>query len=708
MDRLNTNELNAEFQFSAINKDYSFFRIETSEKYISGGAAFLDLEELPYLRSIVFEQGKSFCMMCSSKGITQTALIKALRAYEGGEALSLVQLFAEDLKPYLLVQLFFNALSNPLFNPLSNPLFNPEGGMYSYNNLSGKLLCYKPAWLKKDAEGMLWGLDCMEVRIDRNLCLHLLAHRMNSLKLKGKMKFEKRKLSSYPQYEFSYHHHTLRRVPKDRLNNLSNLIQKPVEGERGSISFFDFSNYEAFSCTKIGLLYELFRLLKEEFSKYLQLSLRTYLIEENIAYKRKELEAYKGIVSEKVLFSGIHLLDEVQSSTSASYLEDLGKEIQQFIPGARCTLGKRLSKEKLNIRYIHEKNYYEEKDFLCGLSKEIGSRGKEDSCNELDPYGMKAKGYAVQHITVENFSLKSKAVVMNIVKELCIKQDIQKGKLSMINWADFAFTADWIFGIVLEKRYFFMTIHPDGSFDIQEMQRDLFSMNEYDAYMDYFSADEEYASGNYSGVLGLIKDAKGNINLIKDTSVFSLPDFMSLGELLENVSGSSRFTGAELMALFQDILQSTEEKKVREEVEQILPGLQGDREYSKTEIIEMFRGLNTKKAIVKYIFENTGILLYAYLRGEEARKEYLSGTLDINYFTLSPSLARFCVGEIGSGMKYSIERASLVREIEAVEGSPLIFKELLPLMGVEFVRYGMLTVIPFPFKYLREYAMMEK
>lgn len=24
-------------------------------------------------------------------------------------------------------------------------------------------------------------------------------------------------------------------------------------------------------------------------------------------------------------------------------------------------------------------------------------------------------------------------------------------------------------------------------------------------------------------------------------------------------------------------------------------------------------------------------------------------------------------------------------------------------MGVEFVRYGMLTVVPFPFKYLREY-----
>ena len=46
-----------------------------------------------------------------------------------------------------------------------------------------------------------------------------------------------------------------------------------------------------------------------------------------------------------------------------------------------------------------------------------------------------------------------------------------------------------------------------------------------------------------------------------------------------------------------------------------------------------------------------------------------------------------------------------MREIQAVEGSKLIFKKVLPLMGVEFVRYGMLTVVPFPFKYLREYIV---
>lgn len=58
--------------------------------------------------------------------------------------------------------------------------------------------------------------------------------------------------------------------------------------------------------------------------------------------------------------------------------------------------------------------------------------------------------------------------------------------------------------------------------------------------------------------------------------------------------------------------------------------------------------------------------------------------------------------------EYTIERSGVVREIQAVEGSELIFKKLLPLMGVEFVRYGMLTVVPFPFKYLREFLVKEE
>lgn len=36
------------------------------------------------------------------------------------------------------------------------------------------------------------------------------------------------------------------------------------------------------------------------------------------------------------------------------------------------------------------------------------------------------------------------------------------------------------------------------------------------------------------------------------------------------------------------------------------------------------------------------------------------------------------------------------------------FKDLLPLLSVEFVRNGQYTVVPFPFKYLREYIKISK
>lgn len=67
-------------------------------------------------------------------------------------------------------------------------------------------------------------------------------------------------------------------------------------------------------------------------------------------------------------------------------------------------------------------------------------------------------------------------------------------------------------------------------------------------------------------------------------------------------------------------------------------------------------------------------MLYAYLRGEEERREYLSGNIDINYFDNDDTHAKYSVGEIGNGMKYTIERASVVREIQAVDGSKLFLK----------------------------------
>ena len=61
------------------------------------------------------------------------------------------------------------------------------------------------------------------------------------------------------------------------------------------------------------------------------------------------------------------------------------------------------------------------------------------------------------------------------------------------------------------------------------------------------------------------------------------------------------------------------------------------------------------------------------------------------------------MNDIGEGMRCTVRHASNIRKIEKVGQATDLFSQLLPLMDVTFVRNGQLTVIPFPFKYLREY-----
>lgn len=76
------------------------------------------------------------------------------------------------------------------------------------------------------------------------------------------------------------------------------------------------------------------------------------------------------------------------------------------------------------------------------------------------------------------------------------------------------------FGIQLTKtkddqntKHAFMTIHPDGTFDISEQIYDPFEPNKYSQCIQIF----EEAQNNSEKVRGLIRDTSNNINVIKDT-----------------------------------------------------------------------------------------------------------------------------------------------------------------------------------------------
>ncbi len=242
--KLYSNELLASFEYSNIDKDYDFYYVTTSDKYIKGGATFLDIDDIK-ISALQFESGKSFWVMLPKNAISRAEFVRLLNAKEDGDSLSIKSMTSSSIPEYLLTQLFLNALTSPVDE------------MISFNNLSGKLLCFRPAWLNKDKENFIWGMQCLEVKIGDDMCVKLVAHRLTSLALKKQMKFEKRKLQDFPQYEFSYNNNTLKRVSNENKDRRENFIIKPVDGERGSITFFDFTDYETFSCTKMGVLYDI-------------------------------------------------------------------------------------------------------------------------------------------------------------------------------------------------------------------------------------------------------------------------------------------------------------------------------------------------------------------------------------------------------------------------------------------------------------------
>lgn len=93
------------------------------------------------------------------------------------------------------------------------------------------------------------------------------------------------------------------------------------------------------------------------------------------------------------------------------------------------------------------------------------------------------------------------------------------------------------------------------------------------------------------------------------------------------------------------------------------------------------------------------------LKNQEKRDELLTSVLDVNFYKDNEGIYYY-VGIVQDKLFYSSNNAVLIRKIEPAPGSDLIFDELLPLTNVMFVRNGQLTVIPFPFKYIRNASMV--
>lgn len=591
---IKTNQLTYTFDKELFSKNYDIFCIRTSEKHFKNGAYIIDAPLLSNnVCSVLFKSGREIFVLMKSNGSNKSLLKNAILKEDGADRITISQVTPNSLKDDIVFQLMLNSLGNY------------ESPLLKFNNLTGHLYCFHPNWLirgRKSEADVVFKVPCLELRLSSEFRLNMEVHTFTSELLRNKIEFKKKKFDEYPKYIFSAHN-TLRRKLKDDVGY--SFIMRQTKNAKTEIAFLDIQNIDRFNQSKMGILTTVLENFNDRFSSIAHLDFESITDYKALNYTRSVANENKQAISDLLSIKPIKIVDCIDDEYSKIFCKEICDLLLSKY-GIKTSCGKRVAKDHLNIRVIHNAAFYADSD---------------------DPHRI-FNDVAVQHITFEDFSECSEFAISTVIHEMLIKADLVKQKISLFDWNTLGLKDDIDFGIEVtdeqNTKYIFMTIHPDGTFNISEQTLNLFEANKYNQCVEIF----ENAKMNSVKVHGIIRDALGNINIIKDTEWFTIPEIYSIKAELANG--------------------------------------------------------NTK------------------LRGKEKRNELLSSCLDIKMFNDGVSEYYF-VGTIGNGMRCLINRAANIRKIEPFEDSILMFEKLLPLMNVTFVHNGQLTIIPFPFKYLREH-----
>mgnify|MGYP004621569445 FL=1 len=591
---IKTNQLTYTFDKELFSKNYDIFCIRTSEKHFKNGAYIIDTPLLSNnVCSVLFKSGREIFVLMKSNGSNKSLLKNAILKEDGADRITISQVTPNSLKDDIVFQLMLNSLGNY------------ESPLLKFNNLTGHLYCFHPNWLirgRKSEADVVFKVPCLELRLSSEFRLNMEVHTFTSELLRNKIEFKKKKFDEYPKYIFSAHN-TLRRKLKDDVGY--SFIMRQTKNAKTEIAFLDIQNIDRFNQSKMGILTTVLENFNDRFSSIAHLDFESITDYKALDYTRSVANENKQAISDLLSIKPIKIVDCIDDEYSKIFCKEICDLLLSKY-GIKTSCGKRVAKDHLNIRVIHNAAFYADSD---------------------DPHRI-FNDVAVQHITFEDFSECSEFAISTVIHEMLIKADLVKQKISLFDWNTLGLKDDIDFGIEVtdeqNTKYIFMTIHPDGTFNISEQTLNLFETNKYNQCVEIF----ENAKMNSVKVHGIIRDALGNINIIKDTEWFTIPEIYSIKAELANG--------------------------------------------------------NTK------------------LRGKEKRNELLSSCLDIKMFNDGVSEYYF-VGTIGNGMRWLINRAANIRKIEPFEDSILMFEKLLPLMNVTFVHNGQLTIIPFPFKYLREH-----
>lgn len=694
-----TNRINVTYNMENIDSDFDVFRVEKANK---------DYYKYNILDSAVYE--------FKAAAVQWTFGATALVLFRKGEVTE--QQFKESImKEYEDVKIqkidlfdseqcsncfyFENRLLAQL---LINSMRTPKHEAFMYNNLTGKLFYHDPSWKHKDKlTGKVNFIRFLEIVIDPGMYLNL-EHKT----------FKRYDRESNGLYVIDSKTGEFRKKLKTDTNVIT-YKEGSLPHNHFRVDNFDITDITHFRKSKMGVMEQFLRDVNDNLSKYISID----IVEREDAqqFDISNLEK-KGIseleYGEMLQKKGVVIVDENDSEISKDIVAKLQEELEKYYH-VKAAVGN-LSGDAYNIRIIHDGEYYAE--------------------NEMhDPHSDNLKGYIVQHITeeAEHFTNTkgSSPDIKKIVQELIIKGDVRERMISIFDWKRLDSGKDWTFVLRKKIKTKFgenvehMNFGNKKAFNYYNYYRLKIDGNgkmEFDAFCDSNQSETEewnkicYAydfvedkhHGVQNHVEGLMYSNIDNIHAILLTREKTLPNISALMDTLIETDAKERVSKEILLKAINDF--ETEYIAAGEIISEWKNKLSVETEMitkkSIKKILNMKSGTASK--FNRFLHQKYGIWIDGELRKGEFEYLYQIGNLlNIKYDYnendyLDGRAFVYYVGAKGNNKKTKYPNACCMRKVISL-GETLEYEEALPLMTVEFVRNSQFTVLPFPFKYLREY-----
>ena len=622
----------------------------------------------------------------------------------------------------LLLQLLFNSLTSPKSNS------------YAFNNISGKLLYLGPASIKKKkGKDEISSIEALNIEIVSGmyLCLNALTFIPRVYKNKTLYVIDK-KTKIFR-----------RKVESDDLSNVFH--QGNYKNTHASINYLGIGDTQDFDKSKLGILANFCRDVKEKLSDYVDLQFEEFeYTNYEEAKSLSELNMTDAEYGKRINELGLVIVDENKTETSKIIIRKLQEELKN-VYGISSSIGE-LEVNKYNIRIIHGEDHSEYKSYFV----DVDSTGKKEKklkyAPQKDPHNQKLEGYIVQHLVEEenhfNPKLKSSPSIRKIIKELIIKKDIQDRKITISEWGNYSSNKEWTFvgrepikgndehlknSEAKEKRYFNyyrVLVKKDGSLIFDTFSdKDINLDKEKEKICTAFNGLHAKSFKIQNSVDCLVYSDINNINAIIRTPECPLPNFENLNEAMHKSDGKKEIEIEKIMISLEQFKNQHPEynEKInywKKEVEKY------PYKISYKKLKDIIKVKTTEgKTYNSFLIENYAIVLNPGIRQKGNDSLYqLSSVFNIQYLEVKDDFDygpcyKYIVGYKDENINRNYPRQCVIRKIVSwnqeqenatCSQKKIVINELLPMMTVDYVKEKQFTVVPFPLKYLRDWKKQIK